>query len=202
MPAIDFVIVGLGNPGTRYERTRHNIGFMAIDHLVRREKGCTAPVGSKKTRAACWQWDMPEGGKVLLAKPQTYMNRSGLAVKALCAAYGLQSGKVIVVHDELDLALGQARFKFGGGLAGHNGLRSVAAELGTSDFYRVRLGIGRPEPGREVISHVLTSFAPWERERLPKVLDRTADGIRILCTQGMQAGMNFLHADAESTQHP
>ncbi|WP_027369644.1 aminoacyl-tRNA hydrolase [Desulfovermiculus halophilus] len=202
MPAIDFAIVGLGNPGARYERTRHNIGFMAIDHLLRREKDFTAPAGSKKSRAECWQWDLPEGSRVLLAKPQTYMNRSGLAVKALCAGYGLQPAKVVVIHDELDLALGQARFKYGGGLAGHNGLRSVAAELGTRDFYRIRLGIGRPEPGREVISHVLTSFAPWEQEQLPKVLERTAEGIRILCTRGMQAGMNFLHADVESAHHP
>lgn len=197
MPAFDFMIVGLGNPGSRYVRTRHNIGFMALDFLLHQEQTGTRVLGSKRGLAQCWSWAGPDGMQTLLAKPQTYMNLSGRAVKRLCGVYNLQPAQVIVIHDELDLAVGQVRIKFGGGLAGHNGLRSIATELGSPDFYRIRMGIGRPQPGIEITRHVLTPYSSWEEERLEAAIARAVEGMRLLCTKGMQASMNFVHADAD-----
>jgi PTH1 family peptidyl-tRNA hydrolase len=125
------------------------------------------------------------------------MNHSGRAVKRLGGENNLQTEQIIVIHDELDLAPGQVRIKFGGGLAGHNGLRSIAAELGSRDFYRVRMGIGRPEPGIDITRHVLTPYFPWEEERLSAAIDRAVEGIRRLCIKGMQASMNFVHAETD-----
>ncbi len=194
MPAFDFMIVGLGNPGSRYVRTRHNIGFMALDFLLHQEQPRTRVLGSKRGLAQCWSWDGPDGMQSLLTKPQTYMNQSGRAVKRLCGVYNLQPDQVIVIHDELDLAVGQVRIKFGGGLAGHNGLRSISAELGTRDFYRFRMGIGRPQPGIEITRYVLTPYSSWEEEHLQAAIARAVEGMRLLCTEGMQASMNFVHA--------
>lgn len=191
------MIVGLGNPGSRYVRTRHNIGFMTLDFLLHEEQSRTRILGSKGGLAQCWSWAGPDGMQSLLAKPQTYMNHSGRAVKRLCGVYNLQPAQVIVIHDELDLAVGQVRIKFGGGLAGHNGLRSIAAELGARDFYRIRMGIGRPQSGIEITRHVLTPYCSWEEERLEAAIARAVKGVRLLCTKGMQASMNFVHTDAD-----
>lgn len=177
-------------------RTRHNIGFMTIDILLHQEQPRTDSLGGKRGLAQCWRWAGPNDMQCLLAKPQTYMNHSGRAVKRLSGDYNLQPSQIIIVHDELDLAMGMVRMKFGGGLAGHNGLRSIAAELGSRDFYRVRMGIGRPEPGIDITRHVLTPYTPWEEDRLSAALARAVEGIRLLCTKGLQASMNFVHADA------
>ncbi|MFO7802913.1 MAG: aminoacyl-tRNA hydrolase [Desulfovermiculus sp.] len=191
---MDFLLVGLGNPGSKYVRTRHNIGFMAIDHLVQQSSDRVSPHNCRRSQAQCWLWDVSTDMQCLLAQPQTYMNLSGRAVKKLCAKNALPPDRVVVIHDELDLAQGQVRVKFGGGLAGHNGLRSIHAQLGTRDFYRIRMGIGRPEPGTDVTRYVLSSFAPGEREAVHTALDRAAHGIHLLCTKGMQAAMNAIHA--------
>ncbi|MFW5971345.1 MAG: aminoacyl-tRNA hydrolase, partial [Desulfovermiculus sp.] len=197
MPAIDFLIAGLGNPGSRYVRTRHNIGFMTVEYLVRHAQGGVQSVPCGRCQSRCWLWSGLDDKQSLLAEPQTYMNLSGKALRSLCRAYNVQADQVVVIHDELDLSLGRVRLKFGGGLAGHNGLKSIAQELGTRDFYRVRMGIGRPEPGTEVTRHVLSSFFPWEQDQLSNALTRAAEGIRLLCTQGMQSSMNYVHADQD-----
>ncbi|MFP4428357.1 MAG: aminoacyl-tRNA hydrolase [Desulfovermiculus sp.] len=197
MPAIDFLIAGLGNPGSRYVRTRHNIGFMTVEYLVRHAQGGVQSLPCGRSQSRCWLWSGPDDKQSLLAEPQTYMNLSGKALSSLCRAYNVQADQVVVIHDELDLSLGRVRLKFGGGLAGHNGLKSIAQELGTRDFYRVRMGIGRPEPGTEVTRHVLSSFFPWEQDQLSNALTRAAEGIRLLCAQGMQSSMNYVHADQD-----
>ena len=147
-----FLLVGLGNPGAEYEHTRHNAGFEAIDGLAR-----DARVNYWKTECGAFTAKAKVGGEdVLLAKPQSYMNTSGGPVKKLMEAYKVPADHLIVVHDDLDIAPGAIRVKFGGGLAGHNGLKSIADKLGTRDWYRVRVGIGRP-PGRmPVVDFVLT----------------------------------------------
>jgi PTH1 family peptidyl-tRNA hydrolase len=195
MPGIDFLIAGLGNPGARYVRTRHNIGFMTVEYLVGWEQADMQTLSCGRSKSLCWLWSGPDDRQCLLAEPQTYMNLSGKALRHLCGVYNVQPDQVVVIHDELDLKLGKVRVKFGGGLAGHNGLKSIAQELGTRDFYRVRMGIGRPEPGIDVTRHVLSSFFPWEQDDLSNALTRAAEGIRLLCTQGMQASMNYVHAD-------
>ena len=193
-PNMDFLLVGLGNPGPKYARTRHNIGFMVIDHLVQQSPDQVRSHNCRRSQAQCWVWDVNAKMQCLLAQPQTYMNVSGRAVKRLCAKHALSPDQVVVIHDELDLSPGQVRVKFGGGLAGHNGLRSIHAELGTRDFYRIRMGIGRPEPGTEVTRYVLSSFFPWEKETMHTSLDKALHGIHLLCTEGMQASMNAIHA--------
>ncbi len=197
MPCIDWVIAGLGNPGRRYARTRHNIGFMVIDHLLDQRPGLISPLSQGKTQAKCWKLETADGQLILLVQPQTYMNLSGRAVSVVIKKYGLQPERLVVVHDELDLDLGKARVKFGGGLAGHNGLRSISAELGTREFYRLRLGIGRPEPGMDVTRHVLSPFLPWEEELVSSILKRAVKGLWLLCTHSPQASMNFLHAGSD-----
>ena len=191
--SIAFLIAGLGNPGPKYLRTRHNIGFMAVDRFLELERSFVQP-RRQKHQAVLWTWQMTGQAEVLLAQPQTYMNKSGLSLRGLCKDAGLSPEQVLVIHDELDLALGALRFKFSGGLAGHNGLRSIAAELGTRDFYRLRMGIGRPDPGDDVTRHVLTSFAPWEKTQVDQALALAGEGVRLWATQGMQAAMNEVHA--------
>mgnify|MGYP006296619059 CR=1 FL=1 len=200
MPSTDWIIVGLGNPGPRYARTRHNIGFMVINHLLGQKHEFTSPLSSGKTQAKCWELETAGRKKLILAQPQTFMNLSGRAVSALLKKYSSQPERLVVIHDELDLDLGKARVKFGGGLAGHNGLRSIVSELGTREFYRLRLGIGRPEQGQDVTSYVLKPFLPWEQEQVSTILKRAAKGLCLLCTHGMQASMNFLHADPVSSE--
>jgi PTH1 family peptidyl-tRNA hydrolase len=196
MPCIDWVIAGLGNPGQRYARTRHNIGFMVLDYVLDQRPGLISPLSQGKTQATCWRLETAKGQHILLVQPQTYMNLSGLAVRTVMTRYGLQPERLVVVHDELDLDLGKARVKFGGGLAGHNGLRSISAELGTREFFRLRLGIGRPDPGMDVTRHVLSPFLAWEEELVSGILKRAVKGLMLLCTHSTQASMNFLHSDS------
>jgi len=192
------LIVGLGNPGRKYARQRHNVGFMAVDNLRReafQERASSiAAVSSGRLPAALWSWQ-PENGLPpwLLAEPTTYMNRSGQAVIAVCKRFGLTPAQLLVVHDELDLPLGRVRFKQGGGLAGHNGLKSIAESLGTRGFDRLRLGIGRPGPGHPVDGYVLTSFPPEERDSLESMLDLAVKGLRRYILDGMESAMNEVH---------
>ena len=165
------LVVGLGNPGASYARNRHNIGFMAVDAIA-------AAHGFGPWRSK-FQGQIAEGRlgpeKVLLLKPGTYMNLSGDSVQAAVQFYKLESGDVIVLHDELDLPSGRIRVKTGGGTAGHNGIRSIGAHLGP-DFTRVRIGIGHPGDKRLVTTHVHGDFAKAEAEDLAALLDGIADG--------------------------
>ena len=191
------LIVGLGNPGPKYARTRHNFGFLLVDRLVSfwaSEPGATCQ--SRGVRAKAELWDVSEeygSRRWLLIKPQTFMNLSGQSVGEVCRKNGIAPERVLVVHDELDLPLGTVRFKFSGGLAGHNGLKSVAAHLGTRDFARLRMGIGRPDGPEAMADYVLRSFSPAEWEQVGGALDAAMDAVMHYCREGIDAATNRLH---------
>jgi PTH1 family peptidyl-tRNA hydrolase len=180
------LFVGLGNPGASYAGHRHNIGFMVLDRLVER---CAFPGWKSKFRGRLSEG--PLGGeKVLLLEPTTYMNESGRAVAEAARFYKLDPADVVVFHDELDLAPFKCRVKLGGGVAGHNGLRSIAAVLGTRDFKRVRLGIGHPGDKNRVTGYVLGDFAKAEREDLDRFLDAVVDAAPKLAQRDDAGFMN------------
>ncbi len=183
------IIVGLGNPGKRYEHTRHNAGFIATDELARRLR-----IGITREKAGCLiGTGNIDSGSVILAKPQTFMNESGRAVAALLRESYASPGDLLVVHDELDLPLGTVRVKAGGGHGGHNGLRSLIAELGSPDFVRVRIGIGRPGPGVDPADYVLSPFLPEEREAAAGTAVKAAETVMIVISQGVTKAMNMLN---------
>src|ERR671933_2453806 len=157
--SLDLLVVGLGNPGREYERNRHNVGRMVVDELARRHGGSWR--GKFSGQLADVRID---GHRVALLKPETYMNESGRAVAAAARFYKLAPESILVVHDDGDLDLGRLQVRRGGGLAGHNGLRSVAQHLGTPEFLRLRIGVGRPERGdpRPLADYVLSDFEPHE----------------------------------------
>ncbi|MEO1092609.1 MAG: aminoacyl-tRNA hydrolase [Pseudomonadota bacterium] len=187
------LVVGLGNPGGEYARHRHNIGFMALDLLAERHR-----FGPWRSRFRGLAADGQLGTeKALALKPQTYMNDSGRAVGEAVRFFKLAPADVVVVHDELDLAPYKCRVKTGGGVAGHNGLRSIADHLGTRDFKRVRLGIGHPGDKARVTGHVLGNFAKAEQDDLERFLDAIVDAAPKLAT-GDDAG--FMNRVALRTQ--
>lgn len=165
-----WLLVGLGNPGDKYKGNRHNVGFMAVDAIAD-EYG----IGPFKVKHKA---DMAEGRidgqKVVLLKPQTYMNESGQSVGACAKFFKIPPERVVIFHDELDLEPGKCRVKMGGGVAGHNGLKSIRAHLGTADFQRVRLGIGHPGDKSRVSGYVLSDFAKAEQGWLEKLIDGVA----------------------------
>jgi len=173
------LLVGLGNPGPRYEQTRHNIGFLVVDEVARQ---LGARFDREKFSAKLGEAEV-EGERVLLMKPLTFMNLSGEAVGPACRFYRIDPPDVIVVHDDLDLPCGQVRIKAGGGHGGHNGLKSLFAHLPSPEFLRVRVGIGRPQGGRDVTSWVLGGFAEEERAALPSVIERAASAARCLLVE-------------------
>ena len=193
----DGLIVGLGNPGVKYARTRHNFGFMLADHLLahwQRQPGTSCAV--RNTRLDAEVHDVVEdfgARRWMVVKPLTFMNLSGQAVGELSRKNGISADRILVAHDELDLPLGTVRLKFSGGLAGHNGLKSVAAHLGTRDFARVRLGIGRPDGGEDVAAYVLRSFLPAEWEHVAQALDAARDALLDCFAHGLNAAMNRLN---------
>ena len=196
-----WLVVGLGNPGPTYASHRHNVGFMVADELARRAgAGFTAPRGMRGDVCETRLTALGMGGvgadaqRVVLLKPRTYMNDSGAAVAKACSYYGVKPAGVIAVHDELDLDFGRLRLKSGGGDNGHNGLKSIRSALGTGDFYRVRIGIGRP-PGRQApADFVLTSFPASVREELALEIDRAADAVEALVLSGLEAAQNAFNS--------
>jgi peptidyl-tRNA hydrolase, PTH1 family len=180
--SLDLLVVGLGNPGREYARNRHNAGFMVVDELARRHDGSWR--GKFGGRLAEVRID---GHRVALLKPDTYMNESGRAVKAATGFYKLEPDAVLVVHDESDLELGRLQARKGGGLAGHNGLRSVARYLGTPEFLRLRVGVGRPGRGdrRPLADYVLSDFEPHESS--DALVARAADAVETLDAEGLDA---------------
>lgn len=182
-----WLIVGLGNPGTDYEHTRHNIGAMCCDVLAER-------VQSRFSRHKRANADVVEGRlageRVVIAKPRSFMNTSGGPVKALADFYKVPLERIVVLHDELDLPFANQRYKLGGGDNGHNGLKSVRASLSSGDYLRVRLGIGRPPGRQDPADFVLRAFASTERKELPTFLERAGDGIEVLITQGLAQAQN------------
>ena len=185
------LVVGLGNPGPNYAKTRHNLGFMVADLLadrigsgfkVHKKSGAEVTTGRLGNRA------------VVLAKPRVYMNESGRQVGPLAKFYSVSPADVVVVHDELDIDFGRIRLKIGGGEGGHNGLRSVAAALSTKDFQRVRIGVGRPPGRKDPAAYVLENFSAVERPEVPIICEQAADAVELLLAQGLEAAQNTVHA--------
>ena len=191
-----FLIVGLGNPGKDYAATRHNVGFMVLNRLAKR-LGVEWEASKKFTaRLAKGRQD---GNTVFLSKPQGYMNLSGQSLVPLAQYYQIPNGRVMVVVDDLDLPLGAVRMRPGGGTGGHRGLDSIQGFLGKDDFPRLRLGIGRPEPNRDVSGFVLGKFAEAETELLERVLETAADQLVYWVLQGIQQAMNNYNGDYSPT---
>lgn len=191
-----WLIVGLGNPGPQYSATRHNIGFMVTDELARRAGSRLARHKRAQALAAEGALGLPgANASVVLVEPQSFMNASGGPVKALMQFYGVKVEQLIVVHDELDIAFDAIRVKQGGGDGGHNGLKSIRQALGTGDFLRVRVGIGRPPGRQDPADFVLSPFGAGERAQLPLLVDRAADAVESLVFSGLQATQNAFNAD-------
>ncbi|MFE9325130.1 aminoacyl-tRNA hydrolase [Nocardia sp. CA-135953] len=184
------LVVGLGNPGSEYERTRHNIGFLVADVLAQRVGGRFAV--HKKSGADLLQARL-DGRQVLIAKPRSFMNLSGRSVAALAKFFSVPPTEVIVVHDELDLPFGQVRLKRGGGEGGHNGLRSVSSALTTKDYLRTRIGIGRPPGRQDPADYVLKPFSSVERKEVPVIVEQAADAVELLLRVGLEPAQNQLH---------
>ena len=191
-----WLVVGLGNPGPTYAGTRHNVGYLVTDELATRMGGGFR--AHKSGRADVVEGRLggvgPGSTRVVLARPRSYMNESGGPVAALAAFYKVAPERVVAVHDELDLPFDTLRVKLGGGDNGHNGLRSMRQSLGTGDFYRVRVGIGRP-PGRQSpADFVLSPYASVERKVLPFQVDRAADAVESLLAEGLDRTQSLFNS--------
>jgi len=180
------IIIGLGNPGKKYERTRHNAGFLAVDEIARDLRFSLA---QEKYHAVIGKCRIG-GEDALVAKPQTFMNESGRSVGAILRYTYAKPADLIVVHDELDLPLGSVRVKTGGGHGGHNGLRSIIEHTGTPDFIRVRVGVGRPAPGRDAADYVLSPFGTDERKTADESFVRAAAAVQSIVLHGLTKAMN------------
>lgn len=185
-------IVGLGNPGPRYETTRHNAGFWFVDELARRSGGVFRPEAKFYGETCRVTLD---GHDCLLLKPSTFMNRSGQSVSALAKFYKANPAEILVVHDELDMEPGVARLKMGGGHGGHNGLRDIAAALGSKEFLRLRVGIGHPGQRDAVVDYVLARPSKSDRERIDEALARAERVVPEVLAGSLQKAMNLLHSD-------
>ncbi len=188
------LIIGLGNPGRFYANNRHNIGFACLNYFAKQQgirfdrKQCRARTGTGRV----------DGTQVVLAKPQTYMNLSGQAVSRLAKKFSISPDDLIVIHDDLDLPLGKVRTRLGGGSAGHKGIEAIIAELGSQDFIRIKVGIGRPEPYEDAseigeadtIRYVLGDFAPDEKQTINLAIAKVSDAIFCLLTEGLEEAMN------------
>ena len=181
------LIVGLGNPGIEYQFTPHNLGFLAVDRMAEKY---SARVTNRHCRALTGR-AVIGGQEVLLAKPETYMNLSGLAVSELAREYEVEPAQgLVVVYDELDLPFGSIRIRPRGGTAGHNGLESIVGALGSDEFIRVRLGIAPEHPVRDGASYVLSQFKKSQYPAVDQVLDTAADAVEVIVSEGVQAAMN------------
>lgn len=185
------LVVGLGNPGPQYAKTRHNVGFMVADVLAAR---IGVPFKVHKKSGAEVATGRLGGRSVVLAKPRCYMNESGRQIGPLAKFYSIAPGDVIVIHDELDIDFGKVRLKLGGGEGGHNGLRSVANALGSKDFQRVRIGIGRPPGRKDPAAFVLEPFSSTERTEVPTLCELAADATELLLEVGLEPAQNQVHA--------
>jgi PTH1 family peptidyl-tRNA hydrolase len=190
-----WLVIGLGNPGPEYAGNRHNVGFMVVDLLAKR-----TGAGFGRHRKAVAQ--VAEGRlglgvdspRLVLAKPLTYMNLSGGPASALAQFYKIPVERTIAVHDELDIPYGVIRLKVGGGEGGHNGVRSLARSLGSKDFVRVRVGIGRPPGRQDPADFVLRDFSATERKELDFLVDRAADAVEAIIVRGLEPAQNLFHA--------
>ncbi len=194
------LVVGLGNPGKEYAGTRHNMGFAVVEEFLR---SVPAEKVSNKFKALLWRVVLP-GTSVtwLFAMPQTYMNKSGEPTLAVMQWYKVPVEKLLVIHDELDLPVGRIKFKPGGGVAGHNGLKSLASCLGTQNFYKLRMGIGRPAHilGADVAPYVLGRFAPQEREIIEKTIPLAVQAVQLFMEKGPVQATNIMNTREKSEE--
>src|SRR5437870_12685606 len=186
--SLDLLVVGLGNPGREYERNRHNVGAMVVDELARRHGGSWRSKFNGRIAEV-----RIDHHKVGLLKPETYMNESGRSVQAAARFFKLEPDAILVVHDEGDFDLGRLQARLGGGLAGHNGLRSIASQLGTPEFMRLRVGVGRPERGdrRPLADFLLSDFRP-EDDR-DTIVRAAADAVETLDAEGLEAAQRAIN---------
>ncbi|GBC62181.1 aminoacyl-tRNA hydrolase [Desulfonema ishimotonii] len=187
--ASDRLIVGLGNPGSTYARTRHNIGFMTIDEIARE---FSVTITGNQFGAAVGHGHIG-GVRIVLAKPMLFMNRSGPPVLALSEALGTETENMLVIHDDMDLDLGRIKIKEKGGHGGHKGIRSLTDALGTGDFVRLRMGIGRPGIGADVVDHVLGEFTSEESARVTEQITRARDAVVTILCKGTRESMNIFN---------
>lgn len=185
------LIIGLGNPGQKYTNNRHNLGYMCLTDFANAHK---IKLDKREGLARVGKGEIG-GETVILARSQTYMNESGQAVRKLVERYRLKPDEVIVIHDDMDLPLGKIRIRLGGGAAGHNGIKSIINQLGTPDFTRLRVGIGRPGETRgthddEVIDFVLTNFSGEEKKFIDHVIPKVREALENLIVEGLNATMN------------
>lgn len=183
------LIVGLGNPGTQYDKTRHNIGFMAIDRLAQRHQ---IAVTTKKFKGLLGTGFIEEQPVVLL-KPQTFMNLSGQCVQPAASFYEVGVDRILVLHDELDLPMGTLRLKLGGGHGGHNGLKDIINRCASKEFVRVRMGIGRPDPAHDVSAYVLGAFRKVDEALRDELIELSCDAIEMFLREGLVPTQNRFH---------
>lgn len=185
------MIVGLGNPGSEYEQTRHNAGFWFIDELAWQYKATLTE--EKKFFGSVARISI-SGSDLWLLKPSTFMNRSGQAVAALAQFYKIKPEEILVVHDELDIPCGRIKFKLGGGNGGHNGLKDIQARLGTPDFYRLRLGIDHPGERNLVVGYVLNKPSPEHRQQIDEAINKSLKAVPMLLAGEWEEAVRFLHS--------
>jgi len=185
-----FLIVGLGNPGAKYAHTRHNIGFQFLDYL---EQQYSLRFSSSKWQADVIRTELWQK-QVVLVKPETYMNKSGIAVGAIARYYRIQPANMIVIHDDIDLDVGRLKIVVGRGAGGHNGIRSIIEHMGDKNFSRIRVGVGRPELPIPVDRYVLSSFSKDEQVVMDEAMGDIAQGLELIVTEGANAAMNKVNA--------
>jgi peptidyl-tRNA hydrolase, PTH1 family len=193
------LLVGLGNPGPEYEGTRHNAGFWWLEAAAGRLKALLVPERTYHGLVARVNGPL---GPVWLLEPMTYMNLSGKSVSALARFFKIAPQEILVVHDELDLAPGQVKLKLGGSHAGHNGLKDIHAQLGSSDYWRLRLGIGHPGVKAEVVNYVLRKPSPEHREAIEKAIEQSMDALDLLLEGEMERAMMKIHAKPPRPKPP
>lgn len=191
------LLVGLGNPGKEYTHTKHNVGFLVLDELGKR---IGADVKKSKFQSLYGEGFIEEN-KIILLKPQTYMNRSGGAVASASDFYKIPPENIIVVHDEMDISLGRIMIKPGGGSAGNNGIKSIISSLGTKDFIRVRLGIGKPGMRTDGANHVLSNFSKAESKLVEESIQTAADAILEIIDNGLQSAMNKYNVKSKNQEN-
>lgn len=183
------LIVGLGNPEPKYDKTRHNIGFDAVDALARTWQVSWSE--NRRFQALFGEGRVPRGDKLLLLKPLTYMNRSGQAIRAALDWYKLPPESVLIIYDDMDLPVGRLRLRLSGSAGGHNGMKSAIAHLGTQNFPRLRIGIGKSGTDKDTVSHVLGKFSPQETKLMPEVLQLVVDAVELGLKQGVEKAMSL-----------
>lgn len=189
-----FLIAGLGNPGREYEKTRHNMGFDTVDELIDRHNIPQGGIAHK----AMYGKGILGGEKVIVAKPLTYMNLSGESVREFVNYYKMDpETEVIVIYDDIDLEPGQIRIRKKGSAGGHNGIKNIIAQLGTQNFYRVKVGVGAKPKGWDLVDHVLGRFSPQERELVDHAIAQAADAVEMILEEGIDAAMNHYNGSAK-----